>query len=60
MDLCLFHKVIGDKVYLLVVYVDDILVVAEWEELIKLNEGFMKEFPWITMVINNEQLYWGC
>ncbi len=60
MDLCLFHKVIGDKVYLLVVYVDDILVVAEWEELIKLNEGFMKEFRWITMVINNEQLYWGC
>jgi hypothetical protein len=59
-DLCLFHKVIGDKVYLLVVYVDDILVVAEWEELIKLNEGFMKEFRWITMVINNEQLYWGC
>jgi hypothetical protein len=46
-------------VYLLVLYVDDILIVPEREELIKLREGFTKEFHWITMVINNEHTYLG-
>jgi hypothetical protein len=36
---------------------DDILVVTEREELIKLHEGFIKEFHMITMVIDNKKLY---
>lgn len=41
------------------VYMVDIFVVVEREELTKLCKGFTKEFPLITMVIDNEQSYLG-
>jgi hypothetical protein len=45
--------------YLLVIYVDDILIIAEQEEIARLEKEFTKEFWWITMVMNNEQSYLG-
>jgi hypothetical protein len=36
-DPCLFRRVHGDKTYLLVVYVDDILIIAEREEIVRLE-----------------------
>jgi hypothetical protein len=58
-DPCLFRKVLGDRVYLLVVYVDDVLVVAELTELKRLREAFTQEFRWVTMVIGQKQSYLG-
>jgi hypothetical protein len=58
-DPCLFRKVDGDSVYLLVVYVDDVLAVAKLPELKRLHEAFMKEFRWVTMVIDHKQSYLG-
>jgi hypothetical protein len=58
-DPCLFRKVDGDSVYLLVVYVDDILAVAKLSELERLREAFTEEFKWVTMVIDHKQSYLG-
>jgi hypothetical protein len=46
-------------VYLLVVYVDDVLAVAKLPELEKLREAFTREFRWVTMVIDHTQSYLG-
>jgi hypothetical protein len=43
-DPCLFRKVRGEKTYLLVIYVDDILIIAEQEEIERLEKEFTKMF----------------
>jgi hypothetical protein len=58
-DPCLFRKVDGDSMYLLVVYVDNILVVARLPELERLCEAFTREFRWVMMVIDRTQSYLG-
>jgi hypothetical protein len=58
-DLCLFRRVVGDEIYLLVVYVDDVLVVAKRSELDRLRGAFTKEFRWVTMVDGDTQSYLG-
>jgi hypothetical protein len=58
-DPCLFRKVRGEKTYLLVIYVDDILIIAEQEEIERLEKEFTKEVLWITIVVSNKQSYLG-
>jgi hypothetical protein len=48
-DPCVFRKVVGSDVYLLLVYVDDILIRANAEELARLEKEFVCMFKWITM-----------
>jgi hypothetical protein len=50
---------VGDDVYLLVVYVDDVLVVAKPSELARLRGAFKEEFKWVTMVEGDTQSYLG-
>jgi hypothetical protein len=50
---------VGDDVYLLVVYVDDVLVVAKRSELARMHGAFTKEFKWVTMVEGDTQSYLG-
>ncbi len=45
--------------FLLMIYVDDILILADDSELQKIEEFLKSEFTWITMVIDNKQSYLG-
>jgi hypothetical protein len=56
---CVFHRVVGDKVYLLTLYVDDILLIAEKLEIECIEKAFLAEFWWITMAVGNSHSYIG-
>jgi hypothetical protein len=56
---CIFRKVEGDGVYLLIVYVDDILMIASDEEILWLHELFIDEFQWIKLDISKKLSYLG-
>jgi hypothetical protein len=43
-DRCIFRKIVNERVYLLVVYVDDILIIATNEEIEYLGKCFMEVF----------------
>ncbi len=58
-DLCLFRKVIGEKVYILLVYVDDILVCTDEQEVKFLKQEFVKRYKWITIEVGNKHSYLG-
>ena len=45
--------------FLLVIYVDDILVLAPEQEIEQLQQAFIKQFRWITMEIGNAHSYLG-
>jgi hypothetical protein len=50
----IFKWVKGKRyVYLLLLYVDDILAIAKKQELERLEAVFLKEFWWITMAVGN-------
>ncbi len=46
---CVFRKVVGERVYLITVHIDDLLIFATQDELDRLRKEFTKEFRWITM-----------
>jgi hypothetical protein len=54
-----FRKVVGSNVYLLLVYVDDILMIADAEELARLEREFVCTFKWITMSVGPSHSYIG-
>jgi len=56
---CTFRKVEGDGVFLLVVYVDDILIIALSEEISRFHQHFVDEFQWVTLDVGNKQSYLG-
>jgi predicted small secreted protein len=56
---CVFRRVVGDKVYLLTLYVDDILLIAERLEIECVEKAFVAEFWWITMAVGNSHSYIG-
>jgi hypothetical protein len=56
---CVFKRVDGDRVYLLIVYVDDILMIVTEEEVTRLHGLFVEEFRWITMEVGRKQSYLG-
>jgi hypothetical protein len=58
-DPCVLRKIVDEKVYLLLVYVDDILVIAEEDEIEHLRKVFVKEFQWITMDVGTSHSYLG-
>ncbi len=58
-DLCVFKKAVGSKAYLLLVYVDDILIVADAEELARLEKEFVCMFKWIIMSVGSSHSYIG-
>jgi hypothetical protein len=58
-DPCVFRRVVGEKVYLLTLYVDDILLIAERLEIERVEKAFQAEFRWITMAVGNSHLYIG-
>jgi hypothetical protein len=58
-DPCVLRRVVGSKVYLLLVYVDDILIIADAEELERLEREFVSAFKWITMSVGPSHSYIG-
>ena len=58
-DRCIFRKIVNKQVYLLVVYVDDILIIATNEEIERLGKHFMEVYRWITLDVGDAQLYLG-
>ena len=40
-DPCVFRRVVGEKVYLLTLYVDDILLIAERVEIERMEKAFV-------------------
>jgi hypothetical protein len=59
MEPCVFRKVTGDEVFLLVVYVDDILIIASELEIERLHELCVDEFRWITLEKGRNHSYLG-
>jgi len=58
-DPCVMRKLVDGSIYLLVIYVDDILVLASEEEMARLKDAFIAEFQWITMEISDSHSYLG-
>jgi hypothetical protein len=56
---CVFKKVVGDKVYLLLLYIDNILLIADLQELDCLEAEFLKEFQWIMMAKGDSHSHIG-
>jgi len=54
-----FRRVVGSAVYLLLVYVDDILIIADAKELTRLEKEFVSTFKWITMSVGPSHSYIG-
>jgi hypothetical protein len=51
--------VVKEKVYLITVYVDDLLIFALRDEIDRLGREFTNEFRWITLEIGNSHSYLG-
>jgi hypothetical protein len=56
---CVMRRVVEGVVYTLLIYVDDVLVIATEAEFERLREAFTKEFRWITMEVSNILSYLG-
>jgi hypothetical protein len=56
---CVMKRVVDGKVYQLLIYVDDILIIAEEAEFERLRAAFTKQFRWITMEVNDSLSYLG-
>jgi hypothetical protein len=59
MDPCVMRRVVSNDVWILIIYVDDILILADDEETKRLIGVFEKEFRWITHSTGSEQSYLG-
>jgi hypothetical protein len=59
MEPCVFRKVAGNEVFLLVVYVDDMLIIASEQEIERLHELCVHEFRWITLEKGRSHSYLG-
>jgi hypothetical protein len=58
-DPCVMQHIVGDIVYFLLIYVDDILLLAEQQEIEQMKEVFLQNFTWITMEIAEKHSYLG-
>jgi hypothetical protein len=59
MEPCVFRKVEGDVVYLLIVYVDDVLIIATAGEIKRLHKLCIDEFQWVTLDTGKRHSYLG-
>jgi len=53
------RKIVDGNVYLLVIYVDDILILAPEDEMEWLKKAFNEKFQWITTEISDSHSYLG-
>jgi hypothetical protein len=58
-DPCIFRKVSGFVLCILILYVDDMLLFADNEEINRVEQFMKREFKWITMDRGNTQSYLG-
>jgi hypothetical protein len=58
-DLCVFRRILGDRVYFITVYVNDLLIFATQDELDRLKLAFTEQFRWMTMEIGKMHSYLG-
>ncbi len=58
-DSCVFKRVVKENVYLLLLNVDDTLLIADQQELDRLEVEILKEFQWITMSKGDSHAYIG-
>jgi len=58
-DPCIFRRIVGERIYFLILYVDDILLFANIEETKRVKTFMMKEFQWITVICEKVQSYLG-
>jgi hypothetical protein len=58
-DPCVLRKLVDGKLYLLLIYVDDILILADRAEITRLQEIFTKEYTWITLDVGTKHSYLG-
>jgi hypothetical protein len=49
----------GEMVYLLVVYIDDILIVMPEKEIRRLEESSIRELKWVTLEVSKVHSYLG-
>jgi hypothetical protein len=59
MEPCVFRKVERDMVYLMIVYVDDLLIIASAEEIKRLHDLCIHEFRWVTLDTGKQHSYLG-
>jgi hypothetical protein len=58
-DQCIFRRVSESVICFLILYVDDILLFANEEEINRVEAFMQKEFKWITVTRGNKQSYLG-
>jgi hypothetical protein len=58
-DKCVFRKVAGDRIYILLVYVDDILALVDQDEAKKLRKLFDKRFGKVQFELGKKHSYLG-
>jgi hypothetical protein len=58
-DPCIFKKAVEGMLFLLILYVDDILLFALCAEIDRVQKFMEKEFKWITVIEGNVQSYLG-
>jgi hypothetical protein len=56
---CIFRKVDREMVYLLVLYVDDVLIIALEKEVEHVHKLCVNEFQWVTMETSKNHSYLG-
>ncbi len=59
MDECVWRRVDGKEMHVIVVYVDDLLIFASKKEMAAIKELFLKKFQWITMELTDKVSYLG-
>jgi hypothetical protein len=58
-DPCIFRRANDNKIYLLILYVDDILLFADTHEIERVKAFMMREFQWIMVICEKVQSYLG-
>ncbi len=58
-DPCVFKRVVKGRVYLLLLYIDNIILIMSQQELYQLEVEFLKEFQWVTMTKGDSHSYIG-
>jgi hypothetical protein len=58
-DQCVFRRRVGERIFLLLLYVDDILALVDQEEAKRIRERLLRRFGEIVFVVGNKQSYLG-
>jgi len=58
-DPCIFRRAVTENLFILIVYINNILLFANSQEIQQVKAFMMKEFHWITVICNKVQFYLG-